>query len=73
MEGSHKWQAVEAKLSELQKIVEENWGKGEWELAIQGESTIRTVEQSKASAALMRQQAGDLISTISAIEATRLD
>ena len=61
MKGSDKWHVVEEKLKELQKIVEENWEKGEWELAILGESTIRTVEQSKAVAAEMRQRASDII------------
>ena len=64
MKGSDKWHVVEEKLEELQKIVEENWEKGEWELAILGESTIRTVEQSKAAAAEMRQRANDYIKTI---------
>ncbi len=67
IKGSDKWHVVEEKLKELQKVVEENWEKGEWELAILGESTIRTVEQSKAAAAEMRQRASDIINTIETI------
>ncbi len=59
MKGSDKWQVVQEKLEELQKLVDENWDKGEWELAVLGEKTIRTVEQSKAFAEEMRQRAND--------------
>ncbi len=64
IKSSDKWQAVEEKLEELRRLVEENWKKGEWELAVFGESAIRTVEQSKASAAEMRQRAGEYINSI---------
>ncbi len=61
MKSSDKWDVVEEKLEELRRLVEENWAKGEWELAVLGEGTIRTVEQSKAAAAEMRQQASEYI------------
>ena len=64
MKGSDKWYLVEEKLAELRGLVEENWGKEEWQLAVLGESTIRTVEQSKAAAAEMRQQASEYIKSI---------
>ncbi len=64
IKSSDKWQAVEEKLEELRMLVEENWKKGEWELAVFGEGAIRTVEQSKASAAEMRQRAGEYINSI---------
>ncbi len=64
MKGSDKWHVVEEKLEELRRLVEENWDKEEWELAVLGESTIRTVEQSKAAAAEMRQQTGEYIKSI---------
>lgn len=64
MKGSDKWHVVEEKLEELRKLVAENWDKEEWELAVLGESTIRTVEQSKAAAAEMRQQASEYIQSI---------
>ena len=64
MKGSDKWHVVEEKLEELRRLVEENWEKGEWELAVFGEGTIRTVEQSKATAAEMRQQASEYIKSI---------
>ena len=57
MKESDKWQIIEGKLGELRRLVEENWNKGEWQLAVLGESTIRTVEQSKAFAEEMRQRA----------------
>ncbi len=44
MKGNDKWQIIEEKLGELRRLVEENWNKGEWQLAVRGESTIRTVE-----------------------------
>ncbi len=59
--ANNKWQLVEEKLEELRRLVEENWAKGEWELAVLGESTIRTVEQSKAAAVEMRQQVSEYI------------
>ncbi len=61
MKGSDKWDMVEEKLEELRRLVEENWDKKEWELAVLGEGTIRTVEQSKAAAAEMRQQVSEYI------------
>lgn len=59
MQGSDKWDMVEEKLEELRRLVGENWDKEEWELAVLGEGTIRTVEQSKAAAAEMRQQVSE--------------
>ena len=67
MKESDKWQIIEEKLGELRKLVEENWNKGEWQLAVLGESTIRTVEQSKASAEEMRQRASHYLKTIKTI------
>ncbi len=64
MKESDKWQIIEEKLGELRKLVEENWNKGEWQLAVLGESTIRTVEQSKVSAEEMRQRASYYLKTI---------
>ena len=63
MKESDRWQIIEEKLGELRKLVEENWNKGEWQLAVLGESTIRTVEQSKASAEEMRQQTNHYLRT----------
>ena len=73
MEGSDKWQVVQEKLEELRRLVEENWDKGEWQLAVLGESTIRVVEQSKASAKEMRQRANDYIQTTRTIWPNRQD
>lgn len=67
MKGSAKWQEVEEKLGELERLVEENWDRGEWELALRGESTIRTVEESKATAKEMKERADDYIKTIKTI------
>lgn len=64
MKGSAKWQEVEEKLGELGRLVAENWDRGEWELALRGESTIRTVEESKAAAKEMKERADDYIKTI---------
>lgn len=60
---SEKWLAVEEKLAELQKIVDENWDKGEWELAVLGTGVIRVVEQSKVNAMEMRQRADEFSTT----------
>ncbi len=68
MKDNDKWQMVDEKLEELQRLVEEKWDKGEWELAILGENTIRTVEQSKATAEEMKQQANAFIKTIKTIQ-----
>lgn len=67
LKNNDKWQVVEEKLAELRRLVEENWDKGEWELAALGESTIRTVVQSKATAEKMRQQTNDYIKLIKTI------
>ncbi len=67
MQESDKWQIIEEKLGELRRLVEENWNKGEWQLAVLGESTIRTVEQSKVSAEEMRQRASHYLETIKTI------
>ena len=61
MKGSDKWHVVEEKLEELRRLVEENWDKEEWELAVLGESTIRTVGQSKMDAAEMRERFSEYI------------
>lgn len=68
MKESDKWQLIEEKLCELRGLVDENWNKGEWQLAVLGESTIRTVEQSKDSAEEMRQQANHYLKTIKTIQ-----
>ena len=44
MKESDKWQIIEEKLGELRRLVVENGNKGEWQLAVLGESTRRTVE-----------------------------
>ncbi|MEE8413122.1 MAG: hypothetical protein V3R96_01090 [Dehalococcoidales bacterium] len=54
--ASDKWQLVEEKLAELKDLVEENWNNGDWELALNGENIIKTVEQSQAHSAEMRRQ-----------------
>lgn len=54
--GSEKWRLVEEKLAELRELVEENWDNGEWQLALMGENTIKTVEQTQAHATEMRHQ-----------------
>ncbi len=56
IDGSEKWRLVEEKLAELRRLVEENWNNGEWQLALMGENTIKTVEQAQAHAAEMRHQ-----------------
>ncbi len=61
IKASNKWLVVEENLEELRRLVGENWAKGERELAVLGERTIRTVEQSKAAAAEMRQQVNKYI------------
>ena len=58
MKASDKWQAVEEKMEELRQLVEEAWERGEWERAIQGESTLRLVEQSKATMEDFRRRLG---------------
>ena len=63
IKSSEKWLAVEEKLAELRKIVDENWDRGEWELAVLGTGVIRVVEQSKTSAMEMRQRADDFSRT----------
>ncbi len=59
IKSSGKWLAVEEKLAELRKIVDENWDRGEWELAVLGTGVIRVMEQSKVNAMEMRQRADD--------------
>ncbi len=49
MKTSDKWRLVEEKIEELRRLVEDAWEKGEWEVAIRGESTLRMVEQSKVA------------------------
>lgn len=67
MKESDKWQAVDKKLEELKKLVDENWNKGEWQLAVLGEGTIRSVEQSKATAEEMRKQTNRYLGTTETI------
>ncbi len=63
IKSSEKWLAVEEKLTELRKVVDESWARGEWELAVLGTGVIRVVEQSKTSAMEMRQRADDFSRT----------
>jgi len=63
IKSSEKWLAVEEKLAELRKIVDENWDRGEWELAVLGTGVIRVVEQSKVNAIEIRQRADDFSRT----------
>ena len=51
---SDKWQLVKEKQAELNRLTEEAWQKGEWELAALGERTLRTVEQSKSASDNLR-------------------
>jgi len=71
IKSSNTWREVEEKLEELRGIVEEKWDKGEWELAVLGESTIRTVEQSKVSAQEMRHHTNDYIKTLGTLRSKR--
>jgi len=59
-----KWQKVREKQEELRMLVDENWEKGEWGLAVLGERIIKTVEESKASAAKMRQHTDNYLETV---------
>ena len=59
MKSSERWLAVEEKLVELRRIVDENWDRGEWELAVLGTGVIRAVEQSRANVMEVRQRADD--------------
>ena len=63
LKSSEGWLAVEEKLAELRKVVDENWRRGEWELAELGTGVIRAVEQSKANAVELRQRAEDFSRT----------
>ena len=63
LKSSEGWLAVEEKLAELRTIVDDNWRRGEWELAELGTGVIRAVEQSKANAVEMRQRAEDFSRT----------
>lgn len=58
MSSKHKWQEVEEKVDELRGLVDQAWQKGEWELAILGESTLRAVEQSKTAVELLKRRLG---------------
>ncbi len=58
MSTKQTWQVVEEKLEELRRLVDGSWEKGEWELAVLGESTIRTVEESKAAVELLNRRLG---------------
>ena len=68
VKGNNKWQMVEEKLDELRRLVEQNWDKGEWQLAILGESTIRTVEQSKMVVKTLKTKTGELDQQLQAIQ-----
>ncbi|MBL7166100.1 MAG: hypothetical protein ISS55_06420 [Dehalococcoidales bacterium] len=67
IKSSGKWLAVEEKLADLRKIVDENWDRGEWEMAVLGTGVIRVMEQSKANAMEMRQRADDFSRTFEAM------
>ncbi len=58
MSTNQTWQLVEEKIEELQKLAHEAWQKSEWELAVLGESTIRTVKQSKAVVEHLKRKIG---------------
>lgn len=49
MNKRHTWELVAEKQAELRRLTEENWNKGEWELAALGERVLRTVEDSTAA------------------------
>ena len=61
------WLAVEEKLAELRRTVDENWDRGEWDVAVLGTGVIRAVEQSKADVMEVRQRADDFSRTFEAI------
>ena len=67
LKSSEGWLAVEEKLAELRRIVDENWDRGEWELAVLGTGVIRAVEQSRANVTEVRQRADDFSRTFEAI------
>ena len=48
------WDLIAQKQAELRRLTEENWKKGEWELAALGERTLRTVEESVAASTSLR-------------------
>lgn len=62
--------AVDRKLTELQRVVDESWERGEWELAALGTGVIRAVESSRASALEMKRRADDLSATFQALVRT---
>jgi len=64
MENIDTWPVVERKMDELRSLTEEQWRKGEWELAALGERTLKTVEQSKAEAGEVKAKVKVLKATI---------
>ena len=63
IKSSGKWLAVEEKLAQLRRIVDDNWNRGEWELAVLGTGVINAVEQSKARALEMSRRADEFSRT----------
>lgn len=49
MNKNDTWKLVQEKQAELRRLTEQNWKSGEYELAVLGEKTLRTVEQSSAA------------------------
>jgi len=49
MNNHDTWKLVQEKQLELRRLTEQNWQNGEYELAVLGEKTLRTVEQSAAA------------------------
>ena len=49
MTNQQHWALVAEKQAELRRLTEENWNKGEWELAALGERVLRTVEDSTSA------------------------
>ncbi len=55
---NRNWHLVEQKIEELEKVVQEAWQKSQWELAVLGERTIRTVMESKAAVERLKRKIG---------------
>ena len=61
IEASETWKIVEEKLLELQDLVDKNWDHGDWQIALTGQSIIKTVKESRDKAAELRNQTNDLL------------
>ena len=68
IEENEKWQQVQGKMEELRTLVDGNWSNEEWVLAAMGENILRTVEESKASAEMLRQKTNKLLDTVAKLQ-----